>query len=291
MTCLKPNGGCTPVGDCPDCDSGGTDPVLPKCQDVSLTPGTFTYATIVVNADGCVSQIQNGTAPVYTPDDCCGDGSGGTGVPGPRGPKGDTGAAATVAVDPVIANNTGTSWTVQNIGTSSNAIFQFTAPADDPTDCCPSGITANVCGMSVVDGQVKTMPASLVTSLASQALGEFASQIQLSVGINTAITDTCGLMISINLDAFYYKIKQYVDNELIQIQQNLDASTSGVRINGSLAYNTSSSDKIIEVKSSIGGTTVATLTVPAGGSVILPSTSGATYYVYYNSALVGAYTS
>lgn len=76
MACDKPNGDCTNVspcgGGCGCSGSGSTPaPILPKCQDVQLTPGTYTNATIVVNAQGCIVAITSGTPPVYTPDDCC----------------------------------------------------------------------------------------------------------------------------------------------------------------------------------------------------------------------------
>ena len=77
MACDKPgDGACTPIAMCADCTGcagcgAPAEPVLPRCQDVQLTPGTYTNATIVVNAQGCIVAITSGTPPVYTPDDCC----------------------------------------------------------------------------------------------------------------------------------------------------------------------------------------------------------------------------
>lgn len=292
MPCLQPTGGCTPVGGCADCGSsgGGTDPVLPKCQDVSLTPGSYTNATIVVNDEGCIASVASGEAPVYVSDDCCGESTNGSGGVGPRGPKGDPGAGSTVAIDPVIETGTGDSWIVENIGSPSAAVFKFTAPALDPSDCCPTGATGAVCGLQVEDGQVKALPPSLVTSIETQRTGEFANFVNFVAGQNSVVTDPCGIMLTINLDAFYYKIKEYIDNEVIELSGRVDANEFGVGVNGDLAYNSSSSNKIVTVKTSTG-TTVATVTVPANGSVQLPQEvpTADTYFVYSGTTLIGAY--
>lgn len=297
MACDKPSGDCTSVSPCAssgcsdcgcaeDCGSGGVP--LPKCQDVSLVPGAYSNATVVINADGCISQVTAGEAPVYTPDDCCGGESSGTGGTGARGPKGDPGPAATITVDPIIVEGTGSTWSVQNIGTTSAAIFKFTAPLGGGDDCCPSGFTGELCGFVMEDGVVKQVPPSLVTSLEVETSGEFSSQIIFTVGQNATINDECGLMLTLNLDAFYYKIKEYIDNELIDVQQKIDSNAYGVGINGNLAYNSSTSARIVTVKDSAGNV-MATVTVPAGGSITLPETNGNTYFVYSGDDLLGAY--
>lgn len=175
MACDKPTGDCTNVSPCgagcAGCNgSTAPAPVLPKCQDVSLTPGTFTNATVTVNAQGCISAVAKGEPEQYTPDECCGESGGGGGEAGARGPKGDPGAAATISVQSVIG--TGTAWSVENIGTSSAAIFKFTAPAA-PTGGGSSGggFTGEVGGLKVVDGLVKTLPTALVTSVDAKAEG------------------------------------------------------------------------------------------------------------------------
>lgn len=79
MACDKPgDGDCTQINNCSGCTGCGScqdstpAPVLPRCQDVSLAPGVYQYATIVVNSNGCISSVAAGDPPVYTPDDCCG---------------------------------------------------------------------------------------------------------------------------------------------------------------------------------------------------------------------------
>lgn len=298
MACDKPTGDCTsasPCGSnssgCSDCgcaDDSGSGLPLPKCQNVSLTPGTFANATIVVNLDGCISSIYAGETPVYTPDDCCGGTSSGSGGTGARGPKGDPGPGSTVTVDPIIIEGTGTSWSVENIGTSSAAIFRFTAPLGNGDDCCPSGFTGTVCQFKVEDGLVKQMPPSIVTSIETTTTGTHANEIVFGAAENGTITDPCGITLTLNLDAFYSALKQYVDGEIVELQQKIDSNAYGVGINGNLAYNSSTSARTITVQDSAGNI-IETLTVPAGGSIALPTTAGATYFVYSGTDLLGAY--
>jgi hypothetical protein len=65
MSCDKPDpdSKCTTVSTCANCgDCSGETPevVLPKCQDINLTAGTFTNATVVVNAQGCIVSVTSG---------------------------------------------------------------------------------------------------------------------------------------------------------------------------------------------------------------------------------------
>jgi len=53
------------------------------------------------------------------------------GTSGPQGATGVAGTAATVAVGTVTTGNAGTSATVVNAGTSSNAVLNFTIPRGD----------------------------------------------------------------------------------------------------------------------------------------------------------------
>lgn len=181
MPCDRPDGNCTDVSPCGSgCGcAGGSDPlepIVPRCQDIVLTPGTFTNATVVVNAAGCISSVAAGTPALYTPDECCQGGTGGgSSIPGPRGFTGDDGAAATIAVDPDIPVGATTAWTVENVGTSSAAIFQFTAPAPVVTPPGPTGVTGSVAGLVVDTGVVTALPASLVLAVAAAKSGAYAS--------------------------------------------------------------------------------------------------------------------
>jgi hypothetical protein len=206
MACDKPTGDCTnasPCGSgCAGCSGTTTpEPVLPKCQDVSLTAGTFTHATVTVNSQGCITAIASGEPELYTPDECCGDSGGGGGAAGARGPKGDPGAAATISVQQVIG--TGTTWSVENTGTSSAAVFKFTAPAASTGggSGTTSGYTGEVGGFVIEAGLVKEAPASIVESVEAKKEGAKASLFSFM-----AVPDLANLSeydITLNLDAFY----------------------------------------------------------------------------------------
>ena len=208
MSCDTPSAtsNCTTPANCAECgcaDTGAT-PVLPKCQDVSLTQGTFTNATVVVNAAGCITSVQSGTPEVYTPDECCAASSGAATGTDRRGPQGESGFAATIQVDPVISTNTGSSWTVQNIGTTSAAVFQFTAPPQITGGSSTSGSTGTVSGLKVTAGLVKDLPLSLVTSVSFNAVGAKAALIAPSVTPNTT---TGAVALELNLDQLYNSLK------------------------------------------------------------------------------------
>lgn len=118
---------CEPV-DC-GCDAPAEtpSPVLPRCQDIVLTPGVYENATIVVNAQGCIEAVTTGSPEPYTPPDCC-DGVAASSEPGPRGFTGPAGPAATITILPLIQGS-GPEWTQVVTGDANNAIIQFTAPA------------------------------------------------------------------------------------------------------------------------------------------------------------------
>lgn len=205
MACDKPTGDCTNVSPCGSgcsgCGGSTTPaPVLPKCQDVSLTAGTFTHATITVNSQGCITAIASGEPELYTPDECCGDSGGGGGAAGARGPKGDPGAAATVSVQETIG--TGTTWSVENIGTPSAAVFKFTAPAPSTGGGgTTSGYTGTVGGFRFQAGLVKEAPGGIVESVEAKKEGNRASLFSFM-----AVPDLANLSeydITLNLDAFY----------------------------------------------------------------------------------------
>jgi hypothetical protein len=224
MACDKPTGDCTNVSPCGSgCGESTTPaPVLPRCQDVSLTAGTFTNATVTVNEQGCITAVESGEPETYTPDECCEGGGSGGGTAGTRGPKGDPGAAATIGVEQVIG--TGTSWTVENTGTSSAAIFKFTAPAPTTGGASTSGYTGDVNGVKVEAGLVKEMPLSLVTDVVGATAGTRASLITLN-----SVPDAAGKhTVTLNLDAFYTELNDTFQ-ELHDAQQvTIDNLTGAV---------------------------------------------------------------
>lgn len=220
MACDKPTGDCTNVspcgsGGCGGC-SGAEAPILPKCQDVSLTPGVFTNATVTVNAQGCISAVASGEPELYTPDECCGGGSGGGGSAGARGPKGDPGAAATVDVVTTI-DQSGTSWKVENIGTTSAAVFKFTAPANTGGGGGGAGgATGSVGGLEVIDGAVVALPGSIVSDVEVVEAGQNTALFEF-IEVPTATVG--GQKISLNLDALVSKI----DAADASLQTEIDA--------------------------------------------------------------------
>lgn len=161
---------CRPCG-CADCP----DPVMPVCN-VLLPDGTYTNATVTVQ-EGCVVQVNSGSAPQYAPTvDCCapsattgGSGGGGGGggdcdcPPGPPGPAGANGAAASVNVASyslVPATSPLNIW--DSNSSPSIADLNFEIPE---CDCSgggggaeTSGETSDVAGITIEDGLVKSVP-------------------------------------------------------------------------------------------------------------------------------------
>lgn len=136
MSCWKPNGDCTTPGNCGPagggcgCDDGcGGVAVESPCASVTLENGTFPNAVVAVQ-NGCIVAVTSGAPFQYTPNDCCGDTPAGGGGPVivEQGPPGADGQSATVTVAPIVAGS-GSQWAVQNVGTSSAAVLQFTSPA------------------------------------------------------------------------------------------------------------------------------------------------------------------
>lgn len=217
--CLVPDGDCTansPCGLWPTA-LAVTDPVIPKCQDVDLTDGTYTFATIVVD-NGCITEITAGEVPVYTPDECCPTTTGSSGT-GTRGPKGDTGSAATIAVAQEVLQ--GTTWALTNIGTSSAAIIQLTVPKEDDPDVSATGITGSVDGLVVNKGLVTDLPVAIVSSVTGSVSGAYASDIILTVA--PSASDLTVFNVGLNLDVFRNKIIAYVDAQDKTLQDQIDA--------------------------------------------------------------------
>jgi hypothetical protein len=154
MSC-RPTRNCAPCGDCPQ----SPPPVLPRCDNV-LPDGVYTNASITVE-NGCISSIVTGDPAQYTPDPCCavpgGEGPGGPGLPGDPGPPGP---AATVQAGTVTTVAPGLPATVTNVGTTSNAIFNFEIPrgADGPATPLPGGLDYDTAGIVIEGGLVQQLP-------------------------------------------------------------------------------------------------------------------------------------
>lgn len=157
MACNNQSTDCAPCRDCQD----PVPPVLPRCENIVLPMGVFTNATIVVNEAGCIADVQAGTPFVYQPDNCCSGGGGGGGEDGLPGPPGPPGAPATVAVGTVSTTAPGTPATVTNVGTPTNAIFNFTIPRgnDGQDGNTGTGLTLAVGEWEFDNGLVQSVPA------------------------------------------------------------------------------------------------------------------------------------
>lgn len=147
--------GCANCSDCPPTPA----PVMPRC-DVTLPDGTYSNATVVVE-DGCIVGVQAGALPVYTPDICCPDGSGGGGGEGLDGPPGPPGENATIAIGTVSTVAFGQPATVTNSGTNTNAILDFEIPRGEPGEDSPDadGLTIDVADIEFENGLLKGVPA------------------------------------------------------------------------------------------------------------------------------------
>jgi hypothetical protein len=222
MSCDKPgDGSCTNVSPCGNsgcgCSSPTPSPVLPRCQDVSLTPGTFARATIVVNAQGCITSITEGEPELYAPDECCGDGSGGSGSgePGEDGEDGEDGLAATVAIVPTIETGTGSAWLVENIGNQTAAIFKFTSPAPILPEAGTTGETGTLDGFVFENGLVKQIPSAVVTKVTLASTGTKASLVTVTGTPNTAQAGRFDF--ALNVDALHADLKALIDAQATRI--------------------------------------------------------------------------
>lgn len=221
MTCWKPGGDCTTPGNCgntgSDCGCGSagcsgcgddTSTRYP-CSGVTLSPdGDFTNPVIAVR-NGCIVAVASGTAPVYTPDDCCGDSPvGGGPIIVEPGPPGEDGAAASISVAPIV-QGTGSTWVVENIGTPSAAVLRFTAPnpssgASTPGD--PLAVTVEEGGWKIERGLVYAGPPGTGT-LKTIKIGDTKDQYVFQAGFDT--TDNVPT-ITINLDGLLTPLKERV---------------------------------------------------------------------------------
>ena len=209
---------CKQAIDCCTCGGGDTpEPVLPKCQDVDLTDGTFTNATVVIE-DGCIVDVQEGVAPQYTPDPCCATpGGAGAGTPGPKGDPGSPGAAATVNVGTVTTGAPGSPATVTNVGTANAAILNFVIPAGAPgASGSGTGLDGDFAGLVLQDGTVQLLPTAWPPVYTVIGVGNPGS---VSV---TASKDAAGVLtLTVDLSAYDAALRSYYDAQLLAITNNL----------------------------------------------------------------------
>lgn len=152
-----------PMDCCRDCDQP-PEPVLPRC-DIALIDGTYTNATITVEK-GCITSVEKGKAPLYTPDLCCepitvtrSAGSSDFDEPCdcPPGEKGDN---ATIAIGKIQTIGEGEPARVENSGTKTNAILDFYLPKGDQgsSGMSANGVTSDKGGLSIENGLITALP-------------------------------------------------------------------------------------------------------------------------------------
>lgn len=189
MACNNQSTDCAPCRDCQE----PVPPVLPRCQNIVLPMGVYTNATITVNEEGCIADVQSGTPFAYQPDNCCtGGGGGGGGEDGLPGPPGPPGAGATVNVGTVNTTAPGTPATVTNVGTPTNAILNFTIPrgapgADGDTG---TGLTLAVGSWEFDNGLVQSVPADFppINTLMAGPTGVVGVTLAVSKDPTTGMT-------------------------------------------------------------------------------------------------------
>lgn len=152
MACAKPSD-CAPCSKCPDSPA----PLMPRC-DVALNTGTYTNATVVVDENGCIISVTQGTAMLYQPDNGCaapgGTGGGGESLPGSQG---DPGEAATIQIGTVYSLEPGAPPVVDNVGTPNHAILEIGIPRGTPgvdAELPIGGAETNAAGMLYTNGQL-----------------------------------------------------------------------------------------------------------------------------------------
>lgn len=218
---------CKQAIDCCACSAAPTPaPVLPKCHDVDLVDGTFTNATVVVS-NGCVVDVQQGAAPLYTPDPCCATpgGGGGGGGTGPQGEPGPPGAAATVTVGTVTTLAPGSPATVTNSGSPSAAVLNFGIPrgADGAGGGGGSGLTGDFAGLELQDGAVQQLPMAWPPVLAVIPSG-------LPGGVVvTASEDAMGtLTLTVDLTAYDTALRAFFQTQIDTMAATISAMNTSI---------------------------------------------------------------
>jgi hypothetical protein len=319
MSCDKPvpGAGCVEGSPCAECgDTPLPAPVLPRCQGVSLTPGTFINATVVVDANGCISLVTAGAAPQYPDPDCCAPVGGGVGgSPGGRGPKGDPGTAATINVSPTVV--TGVTWALTNIGTPSAAIIQLTVPASIAGGGTPGGVTVppgamtgDVCGLETTNGWVTALPASIVTGVSAVPLADAVNNL-VTYTVGPSNPATCDVGITIDVRPLYANIQGLISTAANALQLQIDGLTQavadldtrldaaqvndyvlGVRGDGRMLWNGGEAIAQADLKPVGNATALATYNLAPNGYVTMPdypTIPAGLYWVLVNNRVVHMY--
>lgn len=224
---------CKQAVDCSPCQEGAPvpQPILPRCQDVILKDGSYTNATVVVE-NGCIKEITQGNAPLYTPDPCCapvGGSGGGGGLQGPRGPEG---RAATVSIGEVTSIAPNQPATVTNTGTASNVVLNFALPRgrDGEAAAMPHGVTGDFGGWVIENGMLQMLPIDFPPIMQARV----SNQAPAGVAITLEKTEDGTLEVGVDLSAYDDALRadiqslfDQMENEIDQLKSQVTALCSG----------------------------------------------------------------
>lgn len=213
MACAKPSD-CAPCNKCAESPA----PVMPRC-DIALTDGVYANAIVVVE-NGCIIEVQQGTAPLYTPDSCCavpggGGGEAGDGLDGDPGP---IGPAAAIAINSVTSLPPGSAPTVVNVGSPTAVLLDIGIPRGEPGAAAvfpPGGATSSLGGIELSGGLVMTpLPPAWPPVLGVA----FEPTAVPGVTLGVAKNDTNGqIVLTVDLTAFLELITNALDAKQDQI--------------------------------------------------------------------------
>lgn len=220
MACAKPSD-CAPCNKCAESPA----PVMPRCNIV-LTDGTYANATVVVE-NGCIIDVQQGTAPLYTPDSCCavpggGGGEAGNGLDGAPGPAGP---AATIAINSVASLPYGSAPTVVNIGSPAAALLDIGIPRGEPgapASFPPGGANSTDGGITLNNGLIMSpLPVAWPPVLGVV----FTPTAVPGVALNAAKNNANGqIELTVDLTA----LMTIINNEFAAKQSQIDALVARV---------------------------------------------------------------
>lgn len=207
MSCNNQPTNCAPCSGCTP-----TPPVMPRC-DVVLPDGVYPWATLVVE-NGCITGVQPGQIPAYTPDPCCDTPGGGGGGDEPCDcPPGEPGENATITPGQTFSVPYGQPPNVVNVGTPTNAVLDFYIPAGKPGDdnSGGSGVSDDRGGIIIENGLVVGLPATWPPALYINP-----QTPQLNVQFQASAPDpTTGVVtLSLNLSQFDQALRDYTNSQV-----------------------------------------------------------------------------
>lgn len=214
-----------PLDCCASCGEAIPKPVMPRC-DIALDDGRFTNATVVVE-NGCITEIEKGKPPQYTPDICC---DGPTNVVVQSDPcdcpKGDKGDNATISIGTVSFAAPDKPPSVINSGTETNAILDFYLPKGEQgkTGLSPNGVNDDG-AIEIENGVIKSLPATWPPVL----MTEIVMQPPSATATIEATTEDGKQKITINLNPIINEIKQDYNAKIDSLRSDWQASLTSLQ--------------------------------------------------------------